>query len=264
MEIKFNNYKIDEKTIIKLVIEHRKITGLTGSNNNKLIELITLNIENTNNILINDINLNSKNIDAFKKRVELIEEDIDTIYYQNSIRSIMIDKIIKDSIDLEDSNKKMIDSLKIVGLNKDYLDRNIETLSSYEKKLILLSLGLISNPSMIVVKEPFKNLDLYNRNRLIRFYNKIKDRYQKTIIFISNDSDMLYNNTENIIFAKNNRIIDSSTTNEFYNNISNLRKNKIDIPHSVELIHYIKQKKKIKLTDYKDVRDILKDIYKHV
>ena len=52
--------------------------------------------------------------------------------------------------------------------------------------------------------------------KLIRFYNKIKDRYQKTIIFISNDSDMLYNNTENIIYAKNNRIIESANTNSFY------------------------------------------------
>ena len=108
------------------------------------------------------------------------------------------------------------------------------------------------------------DLDLSNKNKLIRFYNKIKDRYQKTIIFISNDSDMLYNNTEKIIYAKNNRIIESTDTNSFYNNVSNLKKYKIDIPNSVELIYLVKQKKKIKLTDYKDVRDILKDIYKHV
>ena len=264
MEIKFNNYKIDEKTIIKLVIEHKKITGLTGSNNDKLIELLTLNINNTNNIQVNDINITNKNLDAFKKRIELVEEDIESMYYQSTIRSIMVNKIINDSISLEDSNKKMIDSLKIVGLTKDYLDRNIQSLSGLEKKLVLLSISLLSNPSMLVIKEPFKDLDLYNKNKLIRFYNKIKERYQKTIIFISDNSDMLYNNTEMIIYAKNNRIIEETKTDDFYNNISALRKNKIDIPHSVELINYIKQKKKIKLTNYKDVRDILKDIYKHV
>ena len=55
MEINYNNYKLDEKTIIKLKIEHKKITGLTGTNNDQLINLLGLNIENTNNIVINDI-----------------------------------------------------------------------------------------------------------------------------------------------------------------------------------------------------------------
>ena len=75
---------------------------------------------------------------------------------------------------------------------------------------------------------------------------------------------MLYNNTEIIIHAKNNRIMEEENTEDFYNNITNLRKYKIDIPNSVEFINYVKNKKKIKLTNYKDVRDILKDIYKHV
>ena len=264
MEINYNNYKLDEKTIIKLKIEHKKITGLTGTNNDQLINLLGLNIENTNNIVINDINLNKKNIEAFKKRIELVEEDIENNKYQRTVRNIMIDKIIKDNISIDDTIKKMKDSLKIVGLNKEYLDREVITLSNLEKKLVLLAISLLSNPSLLIVKEPFKNLDLYNKNNLIRFYNKIKDRYQKTIIFISNDSNMLYNNTEMIIHAKNNRIIEEENTEDFYNNITNLRKNKIDIPNSVEFINYVKNKKKIKLTNYKDVRDILKDIYKHV
>jgi len=261
MEIKFNNYKLDEKTIIKLKIEHKKITGITGSNNEELIQLLSLNTTNTNNIVINDINVNKKNIEVFKKRIELVEDKLE---YQSTVRKIMIDKIINNNISIDDTIKKMIDSLKIVGLSKEYLDRNINTLSNLEKKLVLLSISLLSNPSLLIVKEPFKDLDLNNKNRLIRFYNKIKDRYQKTIIFISNDSNMLYNNTEIIIYAKNNRIIESTNTDSFYNNITELKKTKLDIPNSVEFINYVRQKKKIKLTDYKDVRDILKDIYKHI
>ena len=105
MEINFNNYKLDEKTIIKLKIEHKKITGLTGTNNDQLINLLGLNIENTNNIVINDISLNKKNIEAFKKRIELVEEDIENNKYQSTVRSIMIDKIIKDNISIDDTRK---------------------------------------------------------------------------------------------------------------------------------------------------------------
>ena len=264
MEIVFKNYKIDEKTIIKLTIEHKKITGLTGINNNKLIELISLNINDVKNITINDIDINDKNIEAFRKRIKVVEDNFSDDNHIPIIRNKMIKEIIDNNVSLDDTIKKMKDSLKIVGLEKNYLDRDINTLSNLEKKLALLALALISNPSVLIVKEPFKDLDLNNKNKLIRFYNKIKDRYQKTIIFISNDSNMLYNNTEMIIYAKNNRIIETTTTNAFYNNITRLRKYNIEIPDSVEFIKMVKYKKNIKLTDYKDVRDILKDIYKHV
>ena len=264
MEIIFKNYKIDEKTIIKLKIEHKKITGLTGINNDKLINLIALNIDEIKNISINDIDITKSNIEAFKKRIKLVEEDLSYDKIIPTIRNKMIEEIKTNNISLDDTNKKMKDSLKIVGLDKNYLDRDIKTLSNLEKKLALLSIALLSNPSVLIVKEPFNNLDLNNKNKLIRFYNKIKDRYQKTIIFVSNDSNILYNNTEMIIYAKNNRIIETASTNTFYNNITKLKKYKIEIPNSVEFIKLVKHKKNVKLTDYKDIRDIIKDIYKHV
>ena len=263
MEIIIKNYKIDEKTIIKLKIEHKKITGLIGINNEKLIKLLSLNIDEVKNISINDIDINENNVEAFKKRIKVVEEELE-INSIPTIRNIMLEEIKSNNISVDDTEKKIKDSLKIVGLETSYLNRYIYTLSDFEKKLTLLAVSLISNPSLLIVKEPFKNLDLNNRNKLIRFYNKIKDRYQKTIIFISNDSNMLYNNTEMIIYAKNNRIIESTTTNSFYNNVTNLKKYKIDIPNSVEFIKLVKTRKNIKLTDYKDVRDIIKDIYKHV
>ena len=75
---------------------------------------------------------------------------------------------------------------------------------------------------------------------------------------------MLYENTENIIFAEEDEIKKVANTNDFFKDIDYLKENKIDIPDSIEFIYLVEKKKEIKLTYYKDVRDILKDIYKHV
>lgn len=264
MEIELNNYKIDEKSIINLKIEHNKITGLIGNNNDKLISILALNVKDTNNIIINSIKVDNNNINSFKKRIKVVEDELDYNYYLPTIKDIMINEIKTNNIVLDDYYKKIIDSLKIVGLSKDYLEREVITISNLEKKLLLLSIVLLSNPSLVIIKEPFKDLDLVNRNKLLRFYNKIIERYHKTIIFISNDVNMLYNNTENIIYAKNNKVIESNKTEEFFKDIKKLKKNKIEIPNSIGFINMVKEKKNVKLTNYKDVRDILKDIYKHV
>ena len=47
-------------------------------------------------------------------------------------------------------------------------------------------------------------------------------------------------------------------------NIDFLNKNKIDIPDIVEITYLAYKKKKIKIDYHKDIRDIIKDIYKHV
>ena len=107
-------------------------------------------------------------------------------------------------------------------------------------------------------------MDLNHKKALLRFYNIIKDKYKKTIIFVSNDSNMLYENTENIIYAEEDEIKKVANTNDFFKDIDYLKENKIDIPDSIEFIYLVEKKKEIKLTYYKDVRDILKDIYKHV
>lgn len=265
MEIKFENYKLKGmKSIINLEIEHKKITGLIGNNNDRLLELLSLNTLGTGSLTINDIKITKKNFDPFNKRVKIVEEEINYNYFLPTIKDIMVEEIKINNIKLEDYNKKMRDSLKIVGLSRDYLNRSIITLSGYEKKLVLLAISLISNPTLLIIKEPFKGMDLNHKKALLRFYNIIKDKYKKTIIFVSNDSNMLYENTENIIFAEEDEIKKVANTNDFFKDIDYLKENKIDIPDSIEFIYLVEKKKEIKLTYYKDVRDILKDIYKHV
>ena len=43
-----------------------------------------------------------------------------------------------------------------------------------------------------------------------------------------------------------------------------LRKSTFDIPDIVEFTHKAKKTKKVKIDYHKDIRDIIKDIYKHV
>ena len=83
--------------------------------------------------------------------------------------------------------KKIIDSLKIVGLSKIDITRCVITLSESEKKLLQIAISLLSNPNIIVFEEPFNKLDIKNQKRLIIFFQMIKEKYNKTIIFITNN-----------------------------------------------------------------------------
>ena len=159
--------------------------------------------------------------------------------------------------------KKIKDSLRIVGLSKLDFNRNIITLSESEKKLIQISLALLSNPSILVFEEPFMKLDLRNQKKIMLLLQKIKDKFNKTSIFITNDSNTLYKYAEYIVIIKNNKVI-SEGTKEVLEDVESLIKNQIKVPEIVEFTYKAKNKYNVKIDYHNDIRDIIKDIYKHV
>ena len=158
----------------------------------------------------------------------------------------------------------MKDSLKIVGLDDTYLKRNFYTLSTSEKKLFQLSLELLLNPEIIILEEPLKVLDMKNRKRIMMVLKKIKDTYQKTIVILSNDPEVLYKETDHLILFKNDKILVEDKTMDVYQRVDFLKRHKVEIPEIVEITYLAKKNKNVKIDYFRDVRDIIKDIYKHV
>ena len=90
----------------------------------------------------------------------------------------MNSEIERKNLVLKDKYKKINDSLKIVGLSKIDINRNIITLSESEKKLVQIAIALLSNPDIIVFEEPFIKLDLKNQKRIIMFFGRIKEKFK--------------------------------------------------------------------------------------
>ena len=197
------------------------------------------------------------------KTIYLVKEELKTNEYYSNLYERMKYEIKRKKLIIKNLDKKIIDSLKIVGLRKELLSHNINTLSLSEKKCIGVALSLITNPDIIIIENLYQYFDKKLTKKINILLQKIKDQYQKTIILIDTDSNNLYQYTNRIIFyKKDNQVLDIKTE-EFYQDRNFLKKNKIEIPEIVEITNLAK-KKNIKLDYHKDIRDIIKDIYKHV
>ena len=208
-------------------------------------------------------------IDDIKRKsilkVGIVREDYLSANFLNKVYEWMYYEIRRKRLILKNPKKKINDSLKIVGLNTNYLNRNINSLSSSEKVLIILAISLLSNPDVIILIDLFKYFDKVNEKKLIMLLEKIRDQYNKTIVFVNDDSEIMYKYTKYLVIGiEKNSLFVEDETNKLLQRVDFLHKNNIKVPEIVELTHLIKKKKKIKLEYQKDVRDILKDIYKHV
>ena len=127
-----------------------------------------------------------------------------------------------------------------------------------------MALALLSNPEIIIIEEPFKWLDKQNEKKLIMLLQRLRDQFKKTIIVSSQDSEILYKYTNTMLFIKNGNIVLTGPTKDCYIRVDFLKKNKFHIPEIVEFTHIAKKNKDVKIDYHKDVRDIIKDIYKHI
>lgn len=261
MELKFTNYEYKDKKI-SFEIEKGTIYGITGQNSFDFLGVLSLKKLNKGILTINNEKITKDNINDYRRRISFISQNIETS--QHNIFNIMIDHIKRHNLTIKNPIKKIKDSLRIVELDEELLTRNIEIISSSEKKQFQLALSLLSNPDIIILDEPLKCLDKSNEKKLIMLLQRLKEQFSKTIIINSDDSNILYKYTNNMLFIKNNEVLIEGPTNELYLRVDYLKRNKFDIPDIVEFTYIAKKKKQVKIDYHKDVRDIIKDIYKHI
>ena len=263
MEIRFTNYTYNEN-IIDLEILNHTITGITGNTKDSLFDLLALKRLGKGQLTINGTKVTKENAHIYKKKISIIKKDLDNVSFIFTVRDLMNYIIRIYNLSIKDCDKKIRDSLKIVGLGETYLERRVETLSSSEKKLVQYAISLISNPELIIIEEPFRYLDNKNEKKIVMLLQRLKEQFNINIILISDDSTSLYKYTENMIIAKNSKILIQGKTKEIFQRVDLLKRNKIDIPEIVEFTYLAKKQKNVKIEYHQDIRDIIKDIYKHV
>ena len=217
---------IDNKHKLNISTKNKKLIGIHSTKS-----------------IINLFDQNNNKITNFK--------NINNISTNKTIYEYMIDIIRSYNLEIKNELKKIKDSLKLSFLNHIDINRYINTLSTSEKTLLTLSISLIFNPEMIILEDAYLGLDRKNTMKLNILFNKLIDDYNIKIILIDKDINKLYKYTNHIYY--NNKLVKNK----------DLYLEDVD-EETISFIKKVKDMKNIKLTYYKDVRDIIKDIYKSI
>ena len=153
------------------------------------------------------------------------------------------------------------DIIKLLELDENFLEKSVSTLSTTEKIYLNLFRNISKIEDIILFKDIFLGLDLRNQKQYIKLINYLKEKY---IVFItSRDVNYLYRLSDfSIISSK--RTIRYDDSDKIYTNVKDLIKLNLEVPILPYITYKAKEEKIVKLFYSKDVRDIIKDIYKHV
>ena len=228
-----------------------------------------ISLQNKKNEVASDINI------AEGKIITLQSNDIKTIVtnLKKSYGFTVIDNYnpfflgltVKEELEIytKEYNEEMYAVLfEIFDLENGFISRYINTLSYTEKIYLNILRNMLIPNNKVLFVDVFKYLDHKNKKRMILLLNYLKEHNYFTII-TSYDVDVLYSLGDySIVWYK--EIADYGPTIEVYKDIEVFNKNRIPAPTLAEITYKAKKEKNIKLFYSRDVRDIIKDIYKHV
>ncbi len=265
MEIKLNNINyFDMLKNVNYTFRENSVTSIIGKSGSgkSLLGLIIMNIvdDYDGSIIVNG--KDSYDIYDFLKKVgyvfqrpwnhficRTVEEEIGFGLKQNEYSD---DKI----------NEKVLSSLTMVGLPREYLKMNLIDLSSGEATKVAIAASLVMNPEVLILDEPTLYLDNVSWKNLLKLLKMLKNKYNKTIIVMSNDMDFVYKLGNNYVLMDKGAIIKIGKVKQMVEELDMFEEYNIEMPKLLDFINYLEKQKSIKHqgNSISSVKDLIKGV----
>lgn len=171
MELEFKDYKYKDK-IISLKFNSKNINGIVGKSSSDIEDIIHLKNEYEGKVLIDKKKLTESDITKYRKKLVILKENDYLAIQKETVYDLMEYILDQKRIYPKNIQKKINDSLRIVGLDKSIANRNIIEISKSEKKLLQIAISLLSNPDVLIIEEPFRYLDMKKIKNLMIVFKK--------------------------------------------------------------------------------------------
>ncbi len=143
-----------------------------------------------------------------KRKIGLVFQDYALFPHLNVKQNI--------TFGIKEKNKEKIEhSLELVGLTEQ-AGKNPAELSGGQQQRVALARALIRNPRLIMLDEPFNNLDKNLREKMQNEVYKIIKKTETTALFVTHDQEEALTMSDTIFVMNSGKIIQKGTPREIY------------------------------------------------
>jgi multiple sugar transport system ATP-binding protein len=160
------------------------ILGPSGSGKSTLLRIIAgLEEPPLGEVLYNNQNLHEIDID--ERDIGMVFQTYSLYPNQSVYKNIAFPLEVKH-LPREEVQKKVEEMAALVDLS-DKLQKLPDELSGGEKQRVAIARALVKDPSVLLLDEPFSNLDVLVRAKLRRLLSRIHEVLHPTIIYVTHD-----------------------------------------------------------------------------
>ncbi|SHK41448.1 ABC transporter ATP-binding protein [Tepidibacter formicigenes] len=220
LSFKYKNSK--EETIKDFHIDIEKgeiisILGQSGSGKSTVLRLISgLEIPNggtikiDNNLIVDDNNF----VLPEKRGIGMVFQDY-ALFPHMTVRQNI--RFGLKNMKKEEQNKRIQEVLQLVNLEK-FKDRYPHELSGGQQQRVALARALAPRPSVLLMDEPFSNLDANLKSKIREELKKIIEHTGTTSIFVTHDKDDAISIANRVVILEEGEIVKVGCPKDVLNN----------------------------------------------
>ena len=150
-----------------------------------------------------ELGISPKVVDGIYQLIDLSEEERRSKLERLGLSYNIINTLFPAIVD-EDFNP--VEILKMLDLDEEVLNRRAEELSGGEKVRVALALQLITKPKILLLDEPFGDLDPITLRNVANYLKMINDRYSTTVVLISHHIPLIKEISDRVILIDRGKI----------------------------------------------------------
>jgi oligopeptide transport system ATP-binding protein len=205
-----------------------KITQLKTSANQKIRELKAKMLD------AKRVNQSGDTLKESQKMQMIFQDPISSLNPRMTVKEIIGEGlIIQGKLSKKEIEKKVAQSLELVGLSPEYASRYPHEFSGGQRQRIGVARALIMDPNVIIADEPISALDVSIRAQVINLLFALREKLGLTILFIAHDLSVVRFFCDRIAVMYNGKVVEMAPSEELFNNPMH--------PYTVSLLSAIPQ-----------------------
>ncbi len=225
LQVNFHSFSYSKETILKDIQfslkagEHLSILGESGCGKSTLLHLIygLLHLEN------GEISYSGKQLLGptkalipGEKFMKLVAQDFNLMPFSTVAENISSHLT---GLNKEEDTLRIAKLLKAVNL-ENFENKLVKTLSGGQKQRTALAKALAQKPEILLLDEPFSNIDAFQKNKLRRSIYSYLKQNNISCITATHDSEEALAFSDKICMLKNGKILKYGSAQEVYENAS--------------------------------------------
>lgn len=225
LKVEIGSFSYSEKTILKDIVftlkpgEHLSVLGESGCGKSTLLHLVygLLHLEN-GTIFHNGKKLlgPTKALIPGEPFMKLVAQEFNIMPFTTVAENLASNLTGPE----EEKDTQRIDELLKVIEMEAFRNTLVKKLSGGQKQRVALAKALAKEPTIILLDEPFSNIDAFRKNKLQRKIFSYLKRNDISCITATHDSDEALAFSEQILMLKDGRVEMRGTPEFIYKNVS--------------------------------------------
>ena len=164
--------------------------------------------------------LKHEEIRLLRREIQVVQQDpFSQLNRRHSVKRIIEGPLLAFSVgDKESREKKVIELLEAVGLEKEHLRRRPHELSGGQCQRVAIARALALDPKIVVLDEAVSALDVSVRAQVLNLLRKLQQERGLTYFFITHDLGVAHYMADEIAVMFRGRIVERGTREDVFEN----------------------------------------------